>query len=104
MEIENVIVTHPDNGIVSVDSFAVVDSQLRNEVVEQAEQLFIEKCVELKFGNQEQIERIVSSGAFNKEDIDNFREDVSECLDDGYFEVCESLVSLVWSYVENVQL
>ena len=99
MEIANVIVTHPDNGIVSIDSFAVVDSQLRDDVVEEAEEAFIQKCVELTFGTND-------SGT-DRNDIRErnfYREEVSECLDDGYVEVGESLVSLVWSYVENVQL
>jgi len=98
MEIANVIVTHPDNGIVSVDSFGVVDSQLRNDVVQEAEDAFIEKCVELKFGEG------TNETRDDLRERDFFRDEVSECLDDGYFEVGQSLVSLVWSYVENVQL
>lgn len=37
-------------------------------------------------------------------EIDSYREDLNESLDDGYEEVAMHTVSFVWSYINNVQL
>lgn len=97
MEVINIIVTHPETPIVSIDSFGIADSQLRNEVVEQAEQAFVEKCVELFYNGDSGTDRN------DLKERNAYREDVSESIEDGYHEVGENTVSFVWSYVENIQ-
>jgi hypothetical protein len=91
MRIVNVIVSHPETPVVSIDSFGVFEEQLSQEVVEEAEDLFIEKCVKLKFGETTNETR---------EDLNErnfFREEVAESLDDGYMDIGETTVSIVWS-------
>lgn len=97
MQVINIIVTEPACPIVSVDSFGIVDEQLSSEVVDQASELFKEKCIILKYGGSEMQE------GFEKE-IDDYREDLDESLDDGYEDVAEHTVSIVWSDIYNVQI
>jgi hypothetical protein len=73
----------------------VEDSQLRSEVSEKAEQFFVEKCVELFFNGDSGTDRN------DLKERNAYREDVSESLDDGYAEVGENTVSIVWSHPEN---
>lgn len=104
MRIINIIVTHPDTGIVSVDSFGIVDEQMSDEVTYEAEDFFIEQCKTIKYGNKETREKIIANGAFSYDDIDDFADEVTESLEDGYFEVCGHTVSIVWSTIDNVQI
>lgn len=104
MRIINVIVHDIDTGIISVDSLGIADEQMSNEVVEQAEQLYIEKCKTIKYGNKKTREQIIANGMFDYSDIDDFADEVTESLDDGYFEVYGVTVSFVWSSIDNVQL
>ena len=94
MEVINIIVHDSDTGIISIDSFGVADSQLRNEVVAQAESAFFQKCVDLKFGEN----------SLPSEAEDNYRDEIGDTIEDGYCEVGSNTVSFVWSYIENVQL
>lgn len=98
MEIINVIVSHPETAICSIVSYGVPNPQLSSEIAEEAEQHFVEKCVELKYGED--------SGE-TREDLNErnyYREDVSEALEDGYVEVGEYTVSIVWSSLDNIQI
>ncbi len=45
MRIINVIVSTNQNPVVSINSFGIFEEQLSDEVVEQAEKLFIQKAV-----------------------------------------------------------
>lgn len=94
MRIANVIVHDHEDGIVSVDSFGVFEEQLSDEVVEIAEQHFIEKCVELKFGNNTNTTRD------DLKERNFYRDEVSDLLEDGFVNVNNKTVSLVWSYIE----
>lgn len=92
MELINIIVHDQDTGIVSINTFAIVEQQLRSEVVEEAEEFFKEKCIELKFGSADLI----------GEEVDDFVDELNEHLNDGYWEFNGSTVSFVWSYPENI--
>ena len=95
MDIVNIIVHDSDTGIISLDSLGILDSESRNDVIKSAEELFIKKCVELKFG----------VGYTDTKETDDFSEGINEtALDDGYFDVNGVTVSLVHSSIENVQL
>ena len=94
MEIANIIVHDNDTGIISIDSFGVLDAESRNQVVEQAEELYHIKALNLKFGEDRE----------PSEEQDDFCDDINESLNDGYIEINGITVSFVWSYVENVQL
>ena len=93
MRIVSVIVTDRNEGTInSVDSFGIFEEQLSDDVVRQAEDHFIEKCVELKYG--------VQLGDETREDLqerNSYREEVSESLEDGYEIMVSSIVSIVWS-------
>ena len=96
MRIINIIVHDSNDGILTMDSFLVVEEQLSNEVVEEAEQHFTEKCVTLKFGEETNTTR---------EDLAErnfYREEVNELLEDGYVNVGNKTISFVWSYPQNV--
>jgi len=97
MEIINIIVSHPETAICSIVSYGVAVPELKSEVVEEAEQHFVEKCVELKYGEDM---------GESREDLNErnfYREDVSEEMEDGYVEVGEYTVSIVWSSLDNIQ-
>lgn len=96
MKIINVIVSHSECSIISINSFAIVEEQLSDDVVQEAEQLYVEKCVELKYGDK------INETKDDLRERNFFREDVSESLEDGYYEIGEHTVSLVWSYCENI--
>ena len=104
MKVLSIIVSSPECPVISIDSFGIVDEQLSNEVVDKAEGFFIEKCVELKYGTEEMRNECVESGCFSLDDFDNYRDDLSEALDDGYEEVAMHTISIAWSDIENVQL
>lgn len=91
MRVINVIVSHTETPVISIDSFGVFEEQLSDEVVEQAENHFIEKCVELKFGEN------TNSTREDLSERNHYREEITDCLDDGYSEIGEHTVSIVWS-------
>ncbi len=86
MEILNVIITE-DNVVNLVESFCVVDEQLRDDVVEDAVKYFKETIVQL-------------AGTENQT-IDDVDEDVVE---EGYFEWNDITVQLTWSSCTNTQI
>ncbi len=94
MRIINVIVTSANDGtILSADSFGIFEEQLSDDVVEVAEDFFIDKCVELKFGEETNTTR---------DDLNErgfYRDEVSEQLEDGYMLVGDVVVSIVWTDV-----
>ena len=79
MRVINVIVTHKDCTIVSIDSFGVFEEQLSGEVVEPAENLFIQKAVE---------------NGINEDDADIGLEDGFVQSPNG-----ETTISIVWSSI-----
>jgi hypothetical protein len=94
MRIVNVIVTR--NGIVNeIESFGIVDEQLSDEVIEQAEETFMEKIVSICHEDT------------TSEEADWTREEVLEnWIDGGYYEVGDdvnTVVHLAWSDIENIQ-
>lgn len=93
MELINIIVHDNDTGIISINTFAIVESQLRDDVVEEAEDFFKEKCVELKFSNNENISEYTK---------DDFRETLDDAIVDGFIEIGNNTISFVWSYPENI--
>ncbi len=86
MEILNVIITE-DNVVNLVESFCVVDEQLRDEVVEQAEKYFTDTIVQL-----------VGSDNHAIDDIED------ESLENGYFEFDNITIQLAWSSCTNAQI
>lgn len=95
MRIVNVIVTR--NGIVNeIESFGIVDEQLSDEVIEQAEKTFVEKIVSMRHEDT------------TSEQADWTREEIEEnWIDGGYYEFGDdvnTVVHLAWSDIENVQL
>ena len=91
MRVINVIVSNSEMPIISIDSFGVFEEQLSDDVVAKAEELFIDKCVEFKFGDGTNTTR---------EDLNQrnfYRDEVAEELEDGYVEINNHTVSIVWS-------
>ena len=78
MRVINVIETNTDNGVIGIESFAVYEEQLSDEVVKQAEACFAAKAIE--------------NGA-DADDIDVDIEYGYYATKDGY------TVSFAWSYV-----
>jgi len=77
MRIINVIVsTKNQNPVVSIDSFGVFEEQLSDEVVEQAEKLFIQKAV-------------------SELGVDEV--DAEDSLENGYIDDGLVTISIVWS-------
>lgn len=76
MRVINVIVSTNQNPVVSIDSFGVFEEQLSDEVVEQAEKLFIQKAVS-ELGVDE--------------------EDAEDSLENGYIDDGLVTISIVWS-------
>ena len=93
MRLINIIVTDCETPIQEIQTFGIVDEQLSDDVAEEAEEAFIDKCVELKFG----------SAFVESEEADDFRDKVANQLDDGYYEIGEKTVSIVWSHIKNLQ-
>lgn len=85
MRIINVITT-VENSVEEIQSFAVVDEQLSDEVAQQAEDYFTKKIHEV-------------AGYLTPEQIDN---NMETYLEDGSFIDYTTGVALVWSDVENV--
>ena len=65
MRIINVIVSTNQNPVVSIDSFGVFEEQLSDEVVEQAEKLFIQKAVSELGVDEVDAEDILENGYIN---------------------------------------
>lgn len=76
MRIINVIISTNQNPVVSIDSFGVFEEQLSDEVVEQAEKLFIQKAVS-ELGVDE--------------------ENAKNSLENGYIDDGLVTISIVWS-------
>ena len=104
MEVISIIVSSSESPVLSVDSFGVLDDENRQASIDAAEECYIEKCVELKYGTEEMRKECVESGCFTEEDFDDYREDVTNSLEDGYEEVAMHTVSIAWSSIDNVQL
>ena len=98
MRVINVIVHDNESGIISLDSFGIIDEQDCQTVVDEAEELYVEKCVEIKFGDG------TNDTRDDLRERDFYREDLNETLDDGYVEVNGITVSIVWSSIDNIQL
>ena len=103
MEVINIIVNDKLTSIVSVDSFGVLDDENRQASIDLAEDFFIEKCVELKYGTKELRDKYVKSGRFTLENFDDYRDDVMTSIDDGYKEIAMHTVSIIWSSINNIQ-
>jgi len=98
MEIINVIVSHPECPVNSIESFGVLDDESRDETVEEAQNCFIETAVRYQFGEE------VNTTRDDLTERNHFREDCSEALDDGYIDAGGHTISIVHSYIENIQL
>ena len=95
MRILNVIVTTQPDGLLSIQSFGIVDEQDSSTVVEQAEKLFVEQVVHH------------SDFEIESEEADNLRVDAEQFTDDGCYELNdedETTVWLSWTTIENVQI
>lgn len=80
MRIINIICHDNETGIISNESWGIHEEQLSNEVVEQAEKVFIAKVKAL---------------------VPDIEDDVLEdVFQDGYFEHNGQWVSVVWSYID----
>jgi len=86
MELINVIITE-DNVVNLVESFCVVDEQLRDKVVDKAVKYFKETIVELAGEENQTID-----------DVDD------EVVEEGYFEWNDITVQLTWSSCTNTQI
>ena len=98
MEIINIIVTHPECAVNEIESFGILDDESRDETVAQAEECFVEMAVKYKFGEE------VNSTRDDLIERNHFREDCNEQLDDGYIDAGGHTISIVHSYIENIQL
>tara|TARA_R110002020_G_scaffold348997_1_gene562666 strand:- start:6559 stop:6795 length:237 start_codon:yes stop_codon:yes gene_type:complete len=76
MRIINVIVSTNQNPVVSIDSFGVFEEQYSDEVVKQAEELFIQKAVSELGVDEEKAE---------------------DSLENGYIDDGLVIISIVWS-------
>lgn len=79
------------NTIIDITSFGVFEEQLSDEVVEQAEEHLIETAIGLRFGT----ETNTTESNLNKRD--QFREEVFEAIEDGFYQIGDNLLSIVWS-------
>lgn len=93
MQIINIIVSHPEQGINEIESFGILYEESKNDVVEEAENHFCDLALKYQFGDD-----------LIGEEQDDFRDDCSEALDDGTIEAGGHTVSIVWSSIDNVQL
>lgn len=99
MEVINVIAFNRET-ILSVDTFGVLNDEAKDEVSQEAEDFFIQRCKEIKFG----------VGFKDTEETDDFGDDCGKYLEDGQVEIyldeiSESVyVSIVWSTIDNVQI
>jgi hypothetical protein len=94
MRVINIIVHDSETGIISIDSFAVVEEQLSQDVVDEAEELYRTKAGELEFGDD--------GGDAEDDYFAEFAEKVDDSLDDGYITIKGITLSFVWSYIENL--
>ena len=104
MEVISIIVSSEESPVLTIDSFGVLDDENRQASVDAAEDFFVEKCVELKYGTKEMRDSCVESGCFTKEDFDNYRDDVLETIVYGHEDVAMHTVSIAWSSIDNVQM
>jgi len=104
MQVISIIVSSKEGSIVSIDSFGVLEDEYRNKSVDLAEDFYIEKCVELKYGTEEMRKECVESGCFTLEDFDDYRDEISDGLEDGFEVVAMHTVSIVWSSIDNIQM
>jgi len=72
----NVIVSKKQNPVVSIDSFGMFEEQLSDEVVKQAEKLFIQKAVS---------------------ELEVDEEKAKDSLENGYIDNGLVTISIVWS-------
>ena len=94
MELFNIIVTR--NGIVNeVESFGVVDAQLRSETIREAEDAYREKIVSIRHED------------VHSEDADDLRDEIEEnWIEEGYYEVGDdvnTVIHLAGSETRNIQ-
>lgn len=78
MDILNVIEVK-NNDVVKIESFDVVDDQLSGEIVEEAEQFFADRLVQLN---------VISE------------EDIDKAIEDGCYHGANWSLSLVWSHID----
>ena len=95
MQVISIIVTDNETPIVSVDSFGVLGNGENDSAsIELAEEFYMNKCKELKFGEN----------FTDTTETDDFGDEVNDSMDDGYIVVGEHTVSLVWSSIDNIQM
>ena len=104
MEVINIIVHDSHSGIISIDSFGVMDAESKDDVIEEAEEFYREKCLTIKYGDEKTRKQIIANGIFDYSDIEDYIDELNETFDDGYTTVCGITVSMVHSYIENIQL
>ena len=95
MRILNVVVTTQPDGLLSIQSFGIIDEQDSSTVIEEAEKMFVEQVVHHSDFEIESVE------------ADNLREDAQQFTDDGCYELNdeeETTVFLTWSSIDNVQI
>jgi hypothetical protein len=82
MRIINVVEINEGN-VKNITSFGIYEEQCSEEVVKEAEKLFIDKCYE--YGYDELDEQLPSA-----EDL----------IEDGYYDGGNFAINLVWSYID----
>lgn len=78
------VVKIKDGVVDEIESFGVIEEQLVDDVVEEAEAAFIKAAKELGFIGDE--------------------DDENDLLDDAYFQIANASVCISWSDIENVQI
>jgi hypothetical protein len=93
MQIINVIVSHPEQGINEMESFGILYDEYKYDVVQTAEECFIETAVKYQFGED----------AKPSEEQDDFRDDCNEALSDGWIDAGGHTITVVLSSIDDVQ-
>lgn len=78
MEILNVIITNTEGTVNDIESFVVHEEQLKDEVVEKAEEFFLETINNYHDG-------------LSEDTLDEF-------VENGVAEIGHTVISIVWSY------
>ena len=100
MELIHVITTNQEGVVAKIESFAVVEEQLKLEVNQEAEKAFIAEVISIRYPQAD-----TETDAEVLEEMDSFQEELSDDhVENGYFEEDGRMVSLVHNWVENVQL
>jgi len=95
MKILNVIVTDRGCGLVSINSFPIMDEKDADAIINKAQDLFVEMVVFNKLEEDEEGKLDITS-----EEADLIREDAAQFIDDGCYEINddeETTVFLIYS-------